>query len=206
LAHILSVNIGKVAALFAGDERLEGVRSAIHKSSVSSLAEPHAVKVGWLGLEGDEQADPSVHGGRDKALYAYPHEHYAVWRTIRMQALKLDEELPYGSLGENLTLTGLTESAVWIGDVIAFGPVQAPSVVARVASPRAPCFKLNARLGFKHAAKMMVQSGYTGFYLEVMETGSLRAGDEIRVLPGERVMRVDEMHRRNTQSRQRDLL
>lgn len=197
--HIVSVNVGKVTPLFAeADGARSRVMSAIYKNSVSSLEDPRPVAVGWLGLEGDEQADPTVHGGRDKALYAYPVEHYPVWRTIRMQALALDEALPFGAMGENLSISGVTESSIWIGDVISIGAADAPKVVVRVAAPRAPCFKLNARLGFRQAAQMMVESGYVGFYLEVMQTGTLRAGDSLKVVPGERVVRVDEMHRLNT--------
>lgn len=205
--HIVSINVGKVAPLFAEAEGARArVLSAIYKTSISSAEDPRSVEVGWLGLKGDEQADPSVHGGRDKALYAYPVEHYPVWRTIRMQALKLDEALPFGAMGENLSIHGLLETALWIGDVISIGESGSGQVIARVAAPRAPCFKFNARMGFKQAAQMMVQSGYTGFYLEVMQTGSLRAGDPLRVAPGARLVRVDEMHRLNTRGQQRALI
>jgi MOSC domain-containing protein YiiM len=196
--RIVSLNTGRVAPLLVADtSSVSRVQSAIYKTSVSSLADPQPVVVGWLGLEGDEQADLAVHGGRDKALYAYPVEHYPVWRTIRMQALSLDEELAFGAMGENLTITGLAETDLWIGDVISFGGASPDQVIARVAAPRSPCFKFNARLGFKHAAKIMVQSGYTGFYLEVMKTGVLSAGDPLSVRPGPRLVRLDEMHRLN---------
>lgn len=194
---VLAVCVGKIAPLWPSGQGPGEVMSAIVKTPVSTLDDPQPVYVGRLGLEGDAQADLSVHGGRDKAVYAYPVEHYPVWRTIRMQALKIDAALAYGALGENLTISGLTEDRVWIGDVLSIGAGTNDRVVLRVASPRAPCFKLNARMGFKQAAKMMVQSGYSGFYLQVLSPGNVRAGDSIEITPGARLMRVDEQHRFN---------
>ena len=157
-------------------------------------------------MAGDEQADLTVHGGRDKAIYAYPIEHYPIWRTIREQATHIDEDLPHGFMGENLTITGLFENRVWIGDVLEIGEAGTSAPRLRITAPREPCFKFNARMGFKHAARMMVQSGYTGFYLEVLSTGQIAAGDAIRVVPGAREVTVEEMHRLITRGRQRNLL
>jgi MOSC domain-containing protein YiiM len=201
---VLSVSVGRVATLFARADGAGGanvVQSAIRKTPVSTLADPRAIAVGPLGLDGDEQADPRLHGGPRKAVYAYPFEHYSVWQTIRLQATRRDEVLPHGYLGENLTLSGIQETQVWVGDVLAIG-----SAVFRAVAPREPCFKLNLRMGFGHAAKMMVQSGYTGFYLEVMKPGALAAGDAITLKPGERLVRIDEMHRALTTGKQRELL
>lgn len=187
---ILSVNTGRVAPLLVDESSgKKQVLTGIRKTPVSTLADPVGIAVKPLGLDGDEQADRTVHGGQDKAVYAYPYEHYAVWETLRMQSLKLEEKLPHGFMGENLTLTGLNETQIWVGDVL-----QAGSARFRVVSPRQPCFKFNARMGFKHAAKMMIQSGYTGFYLEVLETGHVRAGDAISITAGDRDLRLDEMH------------
>ena len=208
--RILSVSTGPAAPLFvpaAGGDRHQ-VMSGIRKSPVSTLDDPKPVVLNGLGFEGDEQADPTVHGGRDKAVYAYPVEHYPIWRTIREQATKVDEPLPFGFLGENLTIDGLLETRVWIGDVLVLEPASsgdAPPVRLRVNAPRQPCFKFNARMGFKHASKMMVQSGFTGFYLEVLQTGTVAAGDTIRVLPGAREVSIEELHRLMTRGRQRDL-
>ncbi|MGA2549450.1 MAG: MOSC domain-containing protein [Burkholderiaceae bacterium] len=164
------------------------------------------MQVNLMGLDGDEQADLSVHGGRDKAIYAYPVEHYPVWRTIRMQALKIDEALEYGSMGENLSVLGLTENQVWIGDLLKIAGDSPNPVILRVSAPRSPCFKFNARMGFKHAAKMMVQSGYTGFYLQVVKPGVIRAGDSFDLIPGARIMRVDEQHRFNSGASQKQMI
>ena len=200
---ILSVNAGRVAPLFVGDGKhhREPVLSGIRKSPVSTLSDPKPVSVTSLGLAGDEQADGRVHGGRFKAVCAYPFEHYSVWQTIRAQALGREEEpLPHGFFGENLTLSGLDESQVWAGDVLRIG-----DVALRVVCPRQPCFKFNARMGFGHAAKMMVQSGYTGFYLEVLKPGCLRAGDLITLIAGDRLIRIDEMNHRLTNGKQYEM-
>ena len=148
------------------------VMSAIGKRAVAGR-----VGVLPLGLEGDEQADLSVHGGLAKAVYAYPGEHYAFWRTVRAQAgvALWDAALEPGALGENLTLAGLTEDRVWVGDVLRF-----PHCALAVSEPRQPCFKFNAAMGFAQAAKLMVQSGWCGFYLAVREPGSIEAGRGVR--------------------------
>jgi MOSC domain-containing protein YiiM len=160
------------------------ILTAIHKMAVTG-----AVKVAPLGLEGDEQADLSVHGGLEKAVYAYPSEHYGFWRDARRQAGAggLDDRLDFGSMGENLTLKGLLESNVWVGDILRF-----PNCALRVDQPREPCFKFNAAMGFKTAVKTMAQSGYCGFYLSVDEPGTLQAGDVVELAPGPRRVSIPE--------------
>src|SRR5688500_9488982 len=127
--RVASVNVGRAQTV-----SIDGrpVLTAIGKRGVAG-----AVAVRPLGLEGDEQADPSVHGGRGKAAYAYPAEHYPFWRTVRAQAgvAAWDAPLPPGSLGENLTLEGLLEDGAWIGDVLRF-----PNCTLAVSEPRYPCF------------------------------------------------------------------
>jgi MOSC domain-containing protein YiiM len=169
---------------------------AIHGRTVMTAIAKHAVRgernVLPLGIEGDEQADLSVHGGLSKAVYAYPSEHYAFWRTVRAQAQVAlwDEVLPFGSLGENLTLEGVTESDLWIGDLLRF-----PGCELAVSEPRAPCFKFNAAMGFKHAAKLMVQSAWCGSYLAVRSTGTIAAGQAFTVVPGPREVGIVELFR-----------
>jgi MOSC domain-containing protein YiiM len=198
--RIIAISTGAVAPLLVpapgGD--VERVASGIRKTPRSTLEQPVRLAVETLGLVGDEQADLTVHGGRDKAVYVYPIEHYPVWQTMREQATKIDEPLPPGFMGENLTIEGLLENRVWIGDVLVIEPtVQSdqPPVRLRVDSSRFPCFKFNARMGFRHASKMMVQSGFTGFYLEVLQTGTIAAGDRFRVLPGSREVTIEQAHR-----------
>jgi MOSC domain-containing protein YiiM len=150
------------------------------------------VAVQALGLAGDEQADLSVHGGLAKAVYAYPAEHYAFWRTVRAQAgvAPWQQALAPGSLGENLTLEGLLESQAWIGDVLRFA-----DCALAVSEPRLPCYKFNARMGFAQAASLMQQSGWCGCYLAVREPGSIEAGETFRIEPGPREVRIDELFR-----------
>ncbi len=161
------------------------VPTAIGKKSVAG-----PVAVNPLGLDGDEQADLSVHGGLSKAIYAYPVTHYPFWQGVRGQAsvAGAEQALPHGFLGENLTIEGLFEDKLWIGDRL-----RLPGCVLAVSEPRQPCFKFNHVMGFPQASKMMAESGYCGSYLAVIESGSLRAGDEIELLPGPREVNLREL-------------
>ena len=160
------------------------ILTAIHKQPVSG-----EVAVRQLGLSGDEQADLSVHGGLDKAVYAYPSEHYPFWRAARTQAglTGVDDALPFGSVGENLTLQGVLETDVWVGDVLRFAHCE-----LRVIQPREPCYKFNAAMGFNTAVKTMAQSGFCGFYLSVDEPGTMLAGDGFELLPGPRHVSIPQ--------------
>jgi len=148
-----------------------------------------------LGIEGDEQADLSVHGGPGKAVYAYPFEHYGFWQTVRAQAgVSLwDEPIPPGSLGENLTLEGIFESGLWIGDVLRF-----PGCALAVSEPRFPCFKFDAAMGFRPAGKLMAESAWCGCYLAVREPGTIAAGEAFTLLPGPREVGIVELFRART--------
>jgi MOSC domain-containing protein YiiM len=163
------------------------VMTAIGKRAVAGRR-----AVGPLGIDGDEQADPAVHGGPSKAVYAYPIEHYPFWQTVRAQAgaAAWDEALPPGALGENLTVEGVVESAVFIGDVLRF-----PDCALAVSEPRFPCFKLNAAMGFKHAGKLLVQSAWCGWYLAVREPGTIAAGETFVIEPGPREVGIGELFR-----------
>ena len=161
-------------------------------SGIVKRAREGAVAVRLLGLQGDEQADLSVHGGLGKAIYAYPSEHYPFWQTVRAQARAGDwgQVLPPGSMGENLTLAGLLEADVCIGDVLRFADCE-----LAVSEPRFPCFKFNAVMGFKQAAKLMTQNGWCGFYLAVRSPGTLSAGESFELVPGPREVGVTELFR-----------
>ena len=175
MPQLLSVQIGVARRTKVGER---SILTAYGKQPVAQ-----AVPVLPLGLMGDEQADLSVHGGLEKAVYAYPSEHYAFWQAARREAGlgEIDDSLPPGSLGENLTLAGLLETAVWAGDVLKF-----PHCELRVTLPREPCYKFNAAMGFARASKLMAQTGFCGFYLAVKTPGVLRAGDAFEVVPGRR--------------------
>jgi MOSC domain-containing protein YiiM len=171
------------------------VMSGIAKHSVEGV-----VGVGSLGIDGDEQADLSVHGGLSKAIYAYPSEHFPFWQTVRAQArvAAWDAVVAPGLIGENLTLAGLLEEDAWIGDVLKF-----PDCELAISEPRFPCFKFNAAMGFNQASKMMVASGWCGFYLAVRQPGSLKAGDAFELLPGPRDVGITELFRSRTTSKRR---
>lgn len=151
-----------------------------------------AVTVGPLGLAGDEQADLSVHGGPGKAVYAYPSEHYPFWQTVRAQASAAawGAELPPGAIGENLTLAGLLEDQVCIGDVLRFADCE-----LAVSGPRFTCFKFNAAMGFSQASKLMAANGWCGFYLAVRRPGTLRAGAAFELIHGPREVGISELFR-----------
>ena len=190
--RLLSVNVG-----LARTVQIKGrnVMSGIGKRAVDG-----PVRVATLGLAGDEQADLSVHGGLAKAVYAYPSEHYPFWQTVRAQArVSLwDEPLPPGMMGENLTLEGLLEKDVCVGDVLRF-----PDCELAVSEPRFPCFKFNAAMGFEQASKLMFANGWCGFYLSVRVAGTLRAGERFDVIPGPREVGIVELFRSRSSSLKR---
>ena len=177
--RLLSIQTGKVRPLRVGERTL---MSAIGKSPIDG-----AVTVGPLGLAGDEQADLSVHGGLSKAVYALPSEHLAWWQQQRQArgVTLFEETLAPGYLGENLSLQGLLEHEVFIGDILRF-----EEVTLRVTQPREPCSKFNAVMGYAQAAKDMVQSSRSGFYLAVDVAGLLRAGEPFELLPGPRATSI----------------
>jgi MOSC domain-containing protein YiiM len=130
------------------------------------------VRVETLNLDGDRQADLSVHGGPDKAIYVYPSEHYNYWRGEFP-----DMELPWGMFGENFTTIGLLEGAVNVGDTFRIG-----GAVAMVTQPRVPCYKLAAKFGREDIVKRFLASGRSGFYLKVVQEGEVGAGDAIELM------------------------
>ena len=130
------------------------------------------VTISKLNLAGDQQADLTVHGGAEKAVYAYPAEHYEYWR-------KNLPEVPFswGKFGENLTTEGLTEDMLCIGDRLRVG-----SAVLMVTQPRMPCYKLALRFDRDDMIKRFLTSRRSGFYLEVVEEGEVHAGSEVEIL------------------------
>lgn len=189
----LSVNVARARPVAIGART---VRTAIAKRPAAGR-----MAVLRLGIEGDEQADPRVHGGVAKAVYAYPSEHYPFWRTVRAQAgVSLwDDPLDPGALGENLTTQGIVENDLWIGDLLQF-----PSCVLAVSEPRTPCFKFDAAMGFAQASRMMAESGWCGAYLAVREPGTIAAGDAFTLIPGPRQIGIAEVFRARTR-RERSL-
>ncbi len=144
------------------------------------------VTVRTLDLDGDAQADLSVHGGPDKAVYAYPVEHYEYWRN-ELPGMNL----PYGMFGENFTTEGLLEKEVNIGDRFRVG--EAELVVTQ---PRVPCYKLAVKFGRADILKRFLASRRSGFYFAVLREGEVQAGDEIKPLSrGGKGLSVDDIVR-----------
>ena len=140
------------------------VRTSIWKNPVEGR-----IRVSKLNLEGDRQSDLSVHGGADKAVYAYPSQHYSFWRSELPGV-----DLPWGVFGENLTTQGLLEDQIRIGDRVQMG-----SAEFIVTQPRMPCFKLGIRFNRTDMVKRFLGSKRTGFYFAVQREGEVAAGDPI---------------------------
>lgn len=158
-ACLLSIQIGRTAPL--GPRR---VPSGFVKHLVAE-----AVEVGESGLVGDEQADLTVHGGPEKAVYGYAAAHYPAWiADLPEHAARFTP----GGLGENLTISGMVEADICVGDVHAIGDVR-----LQVCQPRQPCFKLALRFNDNRLPKAMVRNGRAGWYYRVLRPGSVRPDD-----------------------------
>ncbi|MDX6686121.1 MAG: hypothetical protein QOF86_2249 [Baekduia sp.] len=156
--RVLSLQVGRTGSVaWRGNQ----VATAIVKTPVEG-----PVALGPTGFAGDEQADLRVHGGPDKAVCCYASEHVGGWAAL------MGHDLPPGAFGENLTLAGLTEDRVHIGDTFTLG-----ASVVQVSQPRGPCFKPAARWGRRTLTKEMAQGLRAGFYLRVMVPGVVTAGD-----------------------------
>ncbi len=162
---VVAVHVGRPLPLVR--RRGRQVHSAIAKQPVTGPT----IHVGKTNLAGDQQADLRVHGGVDKAVYAYPSEHLDAWRRA------LDRPLGLGAFGENLSLAGATEGQVRIGDVWAWG-----DALVQVSQPRSPCFKLAAHLDRPQVARMMIASGRTGWYLRVLQPGEAPVTGVLRLV------------------------
>lgn len=158
---LISVNVGMPREV---SWRGETVFTGIFKSPVAG-----PVTLRTLNLDGDGQADLSVHGGFSKAVYLYPIEHFEFWRNELP-----DLDLTWGNFGENFTTQGLLEDNVFIGDTFRIG-----SALVRVSEPRMPCYKLGIRFGRSDIVKRFLKSRRTGFYFSVVEEGTVQAGDTI---------------------------
>jgi MOSC domain-containing protein YiiM len=192
MPQICSIAVGKVQPITHQLHDGSPVTySAIRKLPISTKDNAIKVQIGQLGVEGDEQSNLQVHGGIEKAVYAYSVEHYAFWKEclVRQNHFDPQHELEHGYFGENLTVSGLSEKEVFIGDNWYVG-----QTVLQVTHFREPCFKLNIKMNFKAAAKTMVQSGFSGWYLRVIKTGAVQAGDKITVVPGSRQISIENQN------------
>ena len=173
---LLSVNVSQPKEVSYNGKR---IKTGIFKEPVSSRT-----MMRRLNLDGDGQGDPTVHGGIHKAVYIYTIEHYDYWKRELGR-----NDLTYGQFGENLTVEGLLEENVHIGDVFRIG-----EALVEVSQPRVPCFKLGIKMGNARIVKPFLASERVGFYVRVLEEGEVGAGDAIeRTKVGEGQMTVKEI-------------
>ncbi|MNH96211.1 6-N-hydroxylaminopurine resistance protein [compost metagenome] len=161
--EILSLNVGMPKQV---QFQQKDVSTGIFKTATDE-----ALHLSFLNLEGDGQGDLVHHGGREKAVCVYPYEHYPFWEN------ELKRPLEYGALGENLTIKGLLETDVCIGDVFELG-----KAIVQVSQPRQPCYKLTIRHGVPDMLLKVQQTGYTGFYFRVLEEGVVTKDDGLSLL------------------------
>jgi MOSC domain-containing protein YiiM len=177
-AKLLSIQVGRPRLV---EWQGRPVSTGIFKEPVHG-----PVMMRTLNLDGDRQADLSVHGGAQKAVYVYPGEHYVPWREELPGV-----ELPWGAFGENLTVEGLLEDEVHIGDRFRIGEAE-----VQITQPRMPCFKLGIRFGDPEMVSRFLESRRSGFYLAVLREGRIEAGDPIEILdPDPNHVTVAEMNR-----------
>jgi MOSC domain-containing protein YiiM len=173
---LISVNVGVPRLVMSNGDP---VSTGIFKEPVAGR-----VMLRTLNLDGDRQADLSVHGGSSKAVYAYPSEHYAYWKQEFPQM-----KLPWGMFGENFTSAGLFESELSIGDKFRVG-----SAVVMVTEPRMPCYKLGIKFGRSDIVKKFLASERSGFYFAVLKEGEVGVGDLIeRMEKSERSVRISDI-------------
>ena len=161
---IISVNVGRPKLVMRNGEP---VSTGIFKEPIAGR-----VMLRTLNLDGDRQADLTVHGGPEKAVYAYPHEHYPFWKRELP-----DMDLPLGVFGENFTTEGMLESEIHIGDRFRIG-----SAELMVTQPRMPCYKLGIRFNRTDILKRFLASERTGFYFSVSSEGEVGAGDDVELI------------------------
>jgi len=162
--RIVSVNVGLPREVIWKNIT---VQTSIFKEPVAGV-----LAVRELNLAGDQQADLTVHGGSEKAVYAYPAEHYEYWRKQLS-----DVSLSWGAFGENLTTAGLWEDTLCIGDILRVG-----SAVLQITQPRMPCYKLQLRFNRDDIIRRFLVSGRSGFYFSVIDPGDVDAGSKVEVL------------------------
>jgi MOSC domain-containing protein YiiM len=166
---LLSLNVG-LPRMVAWNG--EPVTTGIFKEPVQG-----PIMLRTLNLDGDRQADLSVHGGVSKAVYAYPVEHYEFWRKALPADYLPDMDLPYGMFGENFTTEGLFENSVNVGDRFRIGEAELMAT-----EPRLPCYKLGIKFGRADIIKKFLQSRRTGFYFAVLKEGEVSWGDQIELI------------------------
>src|SRR5258705_88942 len=182
--NLVSLNVGLPRVVMRNDEP---VSTGIFKEPVAG-----PVMLRTLNLDGDRQADLTVHGGPSKAVYVYPSEHYDYWKH------ELPEmKLPWGMFGENFTTAGLLEAELNIGDTFRIGAAE-----VMVTEPRMPCYKLGIKFGRTDIIKRFLLSERTGFYLAVLQEGQVSAGDQFELIEkNKRSVKVSDITRLYTRDK-----
>ncbi len=174
--QLISINVGQSQEIEYGGRTFS--------TAIFKYPQEGRLAVGEEGIEGDQQADRKNHGGRDKALLVYAHDYYDEWSNLLNRS-----DLRPGMFGENLTISGLTDDRVRVGDTLRVG-----GITVQVSQPRSPCYKLSARLNDSTVLQKYVKRGMVGFYVRVLEPGTVGAGDEVTYLQrAERSMTVREL-------------
>ena len=161
---LLSINVSLPKEVPFGNKTLI---TGIYKEPIEGR-----VMLRTMSLDGDGQADLQAHGGTYKAVYVYPHEHYAYWSDTLER-----DDFSYGQFGENFTVTGMLETDVLVGNIYRIG-----GAMVQVTQPRVPCFKLAHKMGIPTFVKTFLQANRPGFYLRVLEEGIVGAGDEFELI------------------------
>jgi MOSC domain-containing protein YiiM len=170
LGTVVSVRTGKVTPY---ERRAwDHVQNRPYSTAFRKVEVAGPIHVGPFGLEGDEQADKKFHGGPEMAVLMYAEKHYAGWRELEGLA-----EMGPGGFGENLTVTGVDETAICVGDVLEVGGTR-----LQIASPRGPCADISRRWDREWLLKEVVERRHTGWYLRVLAPGEVKAGDAVRLL------------------------
>lgn len=170
MASVISVQVGRVKTY--GDAQSKDFLEKEWQSASFKEVSLSPLLARFDGLAGDEVADKMHHGGIDKAIFANSYENYVHWASF----LNI-EQLPYGALAENLTISGLHESTVMLGEIHQIG-----STILQVSQPRKPCWKISRRWGNKAFTNEIFTSGLTGWYYKVLQEGEMQKGDTIHVI------------------------
>ncbi|MFC3885189.1 MOSC domain-containing protein [Bacillus songklensis] len=160
---VASINVGKPQEVLFQRKSIE---TGIYKQPIDGR-----VFVSSLNIEGDGQADLAVHGGADKAVCLYSMDHYAYWEEL------LNRKLDYGAFGENLTISGVTEEDIMIGDIYRMG-----EVVFQVSLPRQPCFKISVKWNEPSLPMLVQETGFSGFYFRVLQEGYIETGQPLQLV------------------------
>jgi MOSC domain-containing protein YiiM len=164
MMKLLSINVSLPVTV---EQAGKTFSSAIFKKPVTGPVFVHK-----MNLAGDRQADLKNHGGEDKAVYAFSFDHYAYWGTLLHKP-----DMPYGQFGENLTIAGLDEASLYIGDHLKIG-----SCLLEISQPRIPCFKLGIIMGTPDMPRLFIEHGATGIYFRVLQEGEIFAGNPVDIV------------------------